>query len=984
MNQTNSTQVGLSSEAGRLREQIKQLQQKLNQLTGESADLAASISAHPYADLVEKHPDLLLVEQHGRVVYMNPAGAKALRADAPIHLVGRDPLEFFADCCRDVVAARGREAGNTGVTTRLTNAHICRQDGTCFPAELTLTPIMWQGAPALHVIGRSASESIQASRAFAQLVEITATNHGEAFFSELAKQLAKTINTRHVIVGRLEGDTGSQLHLCGAWSDGATVDIEKYDTMSTPCELVVQRGSYFCRSRVQQLFPDDQYLMNMEAESYLGMALCDSQERVIGVLCAVDDKPLDSVDWVRSIVNVFAARAASELERQESESALLASQNRFRSIFEHSNDAILLIEPMSGEIVDANSRSESLLGYPRDTICSMKVSEFHRGDVAHFQQFCERVFQCGEGWGDEFSWQTSQGKNIACEISASRIDLGERRLLLAHVRDVTERRQLESLHLSQNLILEEIARGTPLKQVLDDLCHRVEQFVPGAVCSILLVEGESGCLRFGAGPGLSDELAQAIDGLVPGERSGSCGAAALTGKTVIVTDTRVDPRWADLQQLADRFDIRACWSVPLYAGDHVIGTFAISHTEAKSPRELDEQLLYFASRTAEIALDRHASDQKLRDREGKLHSVLTTATDYIISLDLRGNIVYVNRVAEGQTEADVIGHSAFKFTPPEWHQELKEAMQIAYDTREARSYEAQGLNPDGSVNWYSCRVGPVLDDGHVIGYTLCATDISNRKRSEESLRQREDELAHVSRLAMMGEMVAELAHEINQPLYAISNYARATAWRLAELELNHDDDLVDWCNRIERAATGAGEITKRLRGFVKQSKDGFGEFYLCELISESIALLNWNTRSNRGEIRFNPPQTPVTVYADRIQIQQVLVNLLKNASEASQTNAPGNRRVDVKLYRDLSKVRVAITDNGPGLDVHDAEQLFRPFVSTKPDGMGMGLAVSRSIIERHNGQLWFENSSPVGVTVCFNCSLAAADEALEAPDEQAA
>ena len=227
-----------------------------------------------------------------------------------------------------------------------------------------------------------------------------------------------------------------------------------------------------------------------------------------------------------------------------------------------------------------------------------------------------------------------------------------------------------------------------------------------------------------------------------------------------------------------------------------------------------------------------------------------------------------------------------------------------------------------------------------------------RKRAEDSLRQREAELAHVSRLTTMGEMVAEIAHEINQPLFAIVNYAQACSRRLQDIDDEKTADLFDWTRRIDRIASSAGDIVERLRDFVRKPDRERAVLDVGEVIRESISLLDWESRRHGIAVRFVPPEPRALSAGNRNQIQQVLVNLLHNAYEAVRGTAQRARSVEVHVTTTARDVQVAVRDTGPGFASPRPERFFKPFVTTKPKGIGMGLAVSRSIVEDHGGKLW--------------------------------
>ena len=241
-----------------------------------------------------------------------------------------------------------------------------------------------------------------------------------------------------------------------------------------------------------------------------------------------------------------------------------------------------------------------------------------------------------------------------------------------------------------------------------------------------------------------------------------------------------------------------------------------------------------------------------------------------------------------------------------------------------------------------------------------------RMRMEMELRQKELQLTHVARLSAMGEMVAGIAHEINQPLYSILNYSKACSKAIATESQPNLDSLHEWIDEIETTATRAGEIIKRLKDFVsKKDRQRFAED-IQKLMSESIEIVGFEARQHQVLVKLESSEPLPVVRVDRVQIQQVMVNLLRNAYEALGSQSPGSRRVSIRISEENDFVIVAVADTGPGLHLDDELKLFDAFVSTKPDGMGMGLAISKTIVESHGGKLWTTSNAEGGATFFYS------------------
>jgi two-component system sensor kinase FixL len=245
-------------------------------------------------------------------------------------------------------------------------------------------------------------------------------------------------------------------------------------------------------------------------------------------------------------------------------------------------------------------------------------------------------------------------------------------------------------------------------------------------------------------------------------------------------------------------------------------------------------------------------------------------------------------------------------------------------------------------------------------------DVTEERQAQRELVDRGDrlaelraELTHVARLSAMGEMAAGLAHEINQPLTAIGNSVGALKLMLGDGETPLDATtrgrVIRAANQAESQAVRAGEIIRRLRDFISRGDADARDEALGPLIEDAVALGAPNARSDGIEVCFELSPKADHVLADRIQIQQVLVNLVRNAAEAMR-GTPAPHRMTVSTCAKRGMVEVAVRDNGPGIAAEIAPDLFSPFKSTKSDGMGVGLSICRRIIEAHGGSLWLETS----------------------------
>lgn len=243
-------------------------------------------------------------------------------------------------------------------------------------------------------------------------------------------------------------------------------------------------------------------------------------------------------------------------------------------------------------------------------------------------------------------------------------------------------------------------------------------------------------------------------------------------------------------------------------------------------------------------------------------------------------------------------------------------------------------------------------------------DITTRKNAEFEAQRHRDELAHVSRVSMMGQLASALAHELNQPLGAILRNAEA-----AELFLQASPPDVQELRAIladiRRDDQRAGEVIDRMRALLKRRESHWSELDLNAVTEEVAGLLRFDAGARRVKLTLELSRAVPGVRGDRVQLQQVLLNLILNAMDAMNGCEAGRRYVAVRVRPREDAVEVAVSDSGHGILTDNVKRLFEPFFTTRPSGMGMGLAISRTIIEAHGGRLWAENNPEGGATFYF-------------------
>jgi two-component system sensor kinase FixL len=284
----------------------------------------------------------------------------------------------------------------------------------------------------------------------------------------------------------------------------------------------------------------------------------------------------------------------------------------------------------------------------------------------------------------------------------------------------------------------------------------------------------------------------------------------------------------------------------------------------------------------------------------------------------------------------------------------------------ALDIEYQVVLRDGTVKHLHHLAQSVFgSDGRLQKYVGTIHDITDRRRAEDEARVLQERLTHFSRLSTMGEMAAGLAHEINQPLSAIATYARASQ-RLMNLPEPETDEVIAALEQINAQALRAGEVIRRLRNFVKNREVKREPVNCARLLEDLRTLAETDARLHNIRLRVDCEEPLPTVYADPIQLQQVVLNLVRNAIDA-MADAPEDRREVLLMTREGpdGEVEITVADHGTGLAPEATEHLFNPFFTTKASGTGLGLAISRSIVRAHGGRLWHTPNDGCGVRFHF-------------------
>jgi PAS domain S-box-containing protein len=550
-------------------------------------------------------------------------------------------------------------------------------------------------------------------------------------------------------------------------------------------------------------------------------------------------------------------------------------------------------------------------------------------------------------------------------------------IIAASVAFAVERRraeqagQGEAFQAGQRQVLEMIATGAPLTEVLTLLVQVVEDQCEGMVCSVLLLDADGVHVRVGAAPNLPDGYADRIDGQALGHRVGSGGPVMLVGQPVIDTDIlcHCDSPWDVLREAAAPTGLRACWSTPVLSPQKkVLGSFAMYCGTPRGPNHEELRLLETAADLAGAAIDHHRAQEALRQSEERNRAILRAIPDWMFVMSSEG--VYLDCHVKNP-EALLAPPEAFlgksmRDVLPSW---LADSYERAFDraiaTNEPELLE-YSLEENHERRFYEARI--VRADGDRV---LCIVrDITDRKRAELDVAAQRHELAHLNRVMILAEQSGALAHELSQPLAAILTNAQA-ARRLLDQSPPDVDELRAVLDDVIKNDKRAGTVIHRLRELLKKSNAVLQPVDLNEVTREVLDLTHSDLLLRRMPITtVLSPEIPL-VLGDRVQLQQVILNLILNACDAMSTVEPGEREIILTTVADDEFVQVAVADRGVGIPEGQLDSVFDPFVTHRAQGLGLGLTISRSIVLAHRGRIRAENNASRGAT--FRCFLPVAN-----------
>lgn len=371
--------------------------------------------------------------------------------------------------------------------------------------------------------------------------------------------------------------------------------------------------------------------------------------------------------------------------------------------------------------------------------------------------------------------------------------------------------------------------------------------------------------------------------------------------------------------------------------------------------------------------DKEAEHQRVLDRltenEYRLRAIIESVPECVKLQSADGTVLEINpaglRLVGAKRPEDIIGKPIYCIVAPEYTDVYHENMRRVF-AGETVVYEFKSITLEGGTSWMETHAVPLRDSRGTIYALLGITrDLTEQKQAEEQARRHQAELAHVARLSTMGEMATGIAHELNQPLAAIANFARGCIRRLRSDGMD-PEELVEPLQEVCEQAERAGEVLRHVRDFVRKSELQMKPSDINQIVGAVVKFTELEARQQGATVRLDLDAELPPVQADSIMIEQVICNVVRNAVEAMAEARSPRREITIRTRPiDGDSVEIKIGDTGPGIAGAVIDRVFDQFFTTKPQGVGMGLSISRSIIESHGGGVSAESGSDGGATFRF-------------------
>jgi PAS domain S-box-containing protein len=675
--------------------------------------------------------------------------------------------------------------------------------------------------------------------------------------------------------------------------------------------------------------------------------------------------------------------------KKEAEESLQQRTEELNQFFNVTLD-LLGIANTDGYFLRLNQAAERILGYTREELMAKRFLEFvHPDDLDRTQKAISTLASQQEVFSFENRYRCKDGTYRWLEWSSAPVG----KLIYAAARDVTDHKRTEKTLREKEETAREMAReafvlaeiGRRVSSTLDigriyeAFAAEAQKIISFDRIVINLIDSEKVTVKnaYMAGGEIDD---REVEKVYPLEGSGN--AEMVRTKSTFLLQTE------DFGEYKDRFPMllstfeagfRSIMNVPLVSKGKVIGGLLLRSRKPNAYTDKDVRVaesignqIAGAIAITQLFQEQKQMENRLRESEERFRQVAETVGDFIWEVDTEGLYRYTSPSVEkilGYGPDELIGKMHFyDLFVPEVREEIKTAAFNVFAAKQTfQAFQNPNLSKEGKVVHLETSGIPMLDEtGDLVGYRGADTNITERKKAEKEAIEARRELLRMERVSRMGELSASLSHELNQPLTAILSNARA-ALRFLESGTLDLAELGEILRDIVNDDKRAGDIIRSLRTMVKPEEGERELISINDLLHETVALFRSEAIIRNVRIKTDVSDSLPLLYVDKVQIQQVLINLMMNAAESMMGDDATVKAIVLQTGTSPDgHVQVAVRDFGSGIDEQELPKVFEPFFTTKRSGLGMGLSLSRSIIESHGGHIWAGNNPDKGITFYFN------------------
>jgi len=684
------------------------------------------------------------------------------------------------------------------------------------------------------------------------------------------------------------------------------------------CESIYQSS----RDWIEAIHADDRERVRKSATTKQITGEYDEQYRVI--------RPDGSIRWIRDrafpvrnyLGKVYRIAGIAEdiTDTMQAKLLLQQSEESYHNVFEFSNDALFIIDPETHGFLNVNENAARRLGYSRKELLRLTLEDIHRPEADKRTTGIIHELEKTGGAIFEHIHRRKDGMEIPVEISAKVVTYNGRKAFQSSVRDISKRRKAEE-ELKQS---EQRYRAT--FESIQDIYYRTN------------MEGELEVVSPSCLPltGYNQE--------------------ELIGRPLTAFYADPSRRKELMNRLAQNGKVNDFEAVMV----HKDGRKRVASITSKMIYDNEKRPIAVEGIARDIT-ERKQAEEALRVSESTMHSLIEATPDTIFFKDGEGRWLLINQAAVDLFDLKGLDyHGKNDLELAELRPSCRQALThchasdaLAWQARAQTRTEEIIPQAEGPERVMDVVKVPLFhDDGSRLGMVIIGRDITERKRAELLEKRHMRELTHRSRMEEMGRMAAEIAHELHQPLSAIRTYSD-TCLRMLKSGKEEPDKLGGVLGKITAQAKRAGEVVHRVHDFSIKGEVRLLPQDVHDMVKEAMQLIQLETQCRDVRIKLTPAKTLPPVLADRILIEQVLLNLMRNACEAMAQRQEKDRILTIQTrMADKKFVAITVQDNGPGLSAHEVEHLFDAFYTTKGGGMGLGLTLSRLIIDNHGGRIF--------------------------------